>query len=181
MCLLGGHPDRVVGCPRQTRRRVPQDERARSVRIGCREHRGHDSAFPASKDRRPLRAGRVHDRSDVVHPLLQPGKRAQGCRVGQADAVLIEGDHATEGAQTPEESLEGRDFWPALEMKEPLRDEHEVDLALTQYLVRDVNFTAPCVSALREHIQENPARPVAWSSRGVHWASGLGIAPGHGA
>jgi hypothetical protein len=49
-------------------------------------------------------------------------------------------------------------------MKEPLRDEHEVDLALTQNLVRDVNVTAPCVSGLREHIQENPARSGAWSS-----------------
>jgi len=48
---------------------------------------------------------------------------------------------------------ERRDVPPRLEMAEPLRDEHEVDLALTQDLVRDVNVTAPRIPGLWEHIE----------------------------
>jgi hypothetical protein len=80
-------------------------------------------------------------------------KRARRCRVGQADPVLVEEDQATEGAQTPEESVHRRDVRPALEMEEPLRDQHEVGLALTQNLVRDVNVTTPRVPDLWEHTE----------------------------
>jgi hypothetical protein len=38
-------------------------------------------------------------------------------------------------------------------MDEPLRDEHEVDFAFTQDLVRDVNVTALRVAGLWEHAE----------------------------
>jgi len=43
-----------------------------------------------------LRADRVHDGSDVVHPLLKGGWRGQWYRIGHTGASLVEAQQPAE-------------------------------------------------------------------------------------
>jgi hypothetical protein len=77
-------------------------ERGRPVGVRRCEEEGQRCAVRRAMERRPLRAGRVHDGSDVVHPLLEWGRAGDGIR--DSAAALVEEDHPGEGREAAVES-----------------------------------------------------------------------------
>ena len=65
-----------------------KNEGARPIRIGRREQDAHRPTFRNPEERGALRAGSIHNRAHVVHPLFKG--RNPGTPVGQTGAALVE-------------------------------------------------------------------------------------------
>ena len=73
-----GHRPRVVLGPGRARAAAVADERLDALGIGRREQQAHRDALRDPEQRSALRAGGVHDRAHVVHPLSSVGASATG-------------------------------------------------------------------------------------------------------
>src|SRR2546426_7268002 len=89
-----------------------------------------------------LRAGRVHDRADVVHPLLQCGRRGERHRIGHTSASLIEAQQSAKGSQPVEEARERWLFPHDVDVAGPSGNEDEVELPVPDHLIRNAAFGA---------------------------------------
>jgi hypothetical protein len=67
-------------------------DRPRSLRVRRGEQERHRPAFGQPEQRSTLGSRLIHDRPDVVHPLLERRRRAHA--VGHSDATLVEDDQA---------------------------------------------------------------------------------------
>ncbi len=77
--------------PGERRRIAAVDDQARGAfGVGGRKQRRHDPALGDSEQRRALRTGRVEDRTDVVHPLLERGQWVDA--IGHPAPTLVEKD-----------------------------------------------------------------------------------------
>ncbi len=99
-----------------------------------------------AQQRRPLRADGVHHRPDIVHPLLEGGSGSH--RVRQPRAALVEHDQPGEAGQPLQEARDRRLGPLEVEVREPAPHVDEVEWALAQYLVGDVDIAALRVACL---------------------------------
>lgn len=90
-----------------------------------------------AEERCRLHPDRVQDGEHVVHLLFH--WRQLECPVRQPRTASVQDDQPREGSQTVEEARELGLFPLVFDMGELARDEHQVDRAVTDHLVRDVN------------------------------------------
>ncbi len=100
-----------------------------------REQDAHRPALGDPEQGRPLGPGGVHDRPDVVDPLLE--RRHLGDGVGQPGAALVEDDQARERAEPLEEASERRRLPLELEVGGEAEHEDQVDRPVADDLVGD--------------------------------------------
>jgi hypothetical protein len=139
----------VLGRPHAARKSAAHDERRRSLWISRGEQDTHGGPFREAVERRALRADRIHDRAHVVHARLQRRSAANGVR--HAGAALVEPDQTSEGRKLLQEGREGRELPLDLEVRHVPRDEDEVERAVTDDLVGDVDVAAARVAGLGTH------------------------------
>jgi hypothetical protein len=114
----------VVDVPNGPGTGVGQDEHRCSLRVGRREEHGHRAALGVPEDCCPARTRGIHDRADVVHPLLQGVQRSQRHGVGDARPALVEAKEPAERRQAAKEARERRLLPHHLDIAGPRRDEH---------------------------------------------------------
>ena len=120
-----------------------EEERLSSVRVGrCEQHRER-TAFRFAEDRRAFGPRGVHDRPDVVHPLLEG---APGDAIGKAHPALVERDHARERSESLVEPPVRGLLPHRREVRQGSRDEHDVARPFPVDEVRHVHITAPRVA-----------------------------------
>jgi hypothetical protein len=115
-----------------------EHQRLDALGMRRREDRRDRAAVPLSDDDRPRAAGRVEDRADVVHALLEGRHRIGRDRVGQPDAALVEDDQPEARSEAVEEADDRRLFAVQVEMRDPARDVDEVGRRGPEHLVGDV-------------------------------------------
>jgi hypothetical protein len=93
-----------------------------------------------------LGADRVHDGTNVVHPLLE---RADRNVVGEAHSALVEHDQPRERGEAVVEAPDAGLFAKHLQVREGAVDEDDVERALANGVVGDVDVTASRVTDLR--------------------------------
>ena len=132
---LSGRGPRVVGRLGRAPHRAVEHQRGDALGVGGREQDAHRPALGDPEQGRPLGPGGVHDRPDVVDPLLEG--RHLGDRVGQPGAALVEEDQARERAEPLEEASERRRLPLELEVGGEAEDEDQVDRPVADDLVGD--------------------------------------------
>ena len=73
------------------------------------------------------------------------------CLIRETGPACVEDDEPRERSEAAEEPREGRLIPLVLDMREQARDEHEVDGAVADDLVRDVDLATLGVSRLGRH------------------------------
>src|SRR5215470_1799147 len=135
--------------------------------MGGREHRGYARPLPPGQERGPGRSGGVHDRRDVVGPLLK-GRHPRD-PVGKTGAALVEQDQPAHGPEPVKEPGELRELPHHLQVRHPARDKDQVQLGRwASYLIRDIDVAGPGKPRLRNprHTETlTPAGPRARAHR----------------
>ena len=155
--LLGSSPG-VVGRGGQPGGRVEQHERATSLRKrGGQEQRA--SGPPSVKPRIAARFDPAASMTatDVRHLGLEVGETIERHRIGQAGAAPVEDDQAPDRRQPPPLAGQLRDLPERLDVVHPALDQHEVERALAQDLVREVDVAVLRVLGRRETVHGAPA------------------------
>jgi hypothetical protein len=98
------------------------------------------SAWPNSA--RPPGADGVHDRANVVHPLLERGQTVGRDGVGEPGPPLVEQDEPGERPEPLEEPGEPRLLPHEFDVGDEPGDVDEVEGSIADDLVRDAHFTA---------------------------------------
>jgi hypothetical protein len=122
-----------------------ENESGRAIRMGSCEQDAHGSTLRDPEQSRALGARGVHDRPDVVDPLLERGRLGDG--VGEPGPALVEEDQARESAEALEEASEWKRVPLKLEVGGEPEDEDDVDRPLAYDLVGDrgvARFGIPC-------------------------------------
>ena len=122
-----------------------QDEVRDAVGIGGSEQRAHASAFRKGQDRRSARADLIDDGADIVHSLFQG--RCTGHPVRQTLSSLVERDDPGEPCQSLQRGRISGQLVEHLDVGRQSRNQDDVDGAITQHLIGDVNVPAlrvPC-------------------------------------
>ena len=91
---------------------------------------------------RPSAAGRVHHRTDIVHPLFQRRQSIHRHTVGQTGATLVEVDHPAERAQSLHRVGDTRVLPQQLNVGHPTVHEHQVTRPGAEDLIRDAATVA---------------------------------------
>ena len=129
--------------------RVEERERARPLRIRRREERRHRTTVLRAEKHRARRPDGVEDGAHVVHACLQCGELP--AVVGEARPPLVEQDHAERSREALVEAAPVRRLPPEDEVREIVRDVDEVDIAVTDDLVRDRHVSAAGIADVRFH------------------------------
>jgi hypothetical protein len=96
-----------------------------------------------------LRADRTHHRADVVHPFLQRWQVLD--RVRQPDPAHVEEDQPPVAGKPAQEPL-GLGVVPhQLDVARPVEREHDVDWAIPDDLIGDLEIPAGGVLDVRDH------------------------------
>jgi len=146
--LLGSAPPRIVLSPDIGRTRPVEDQSRDSLGARRGKEQAQRAGLGEADDCRPLRVNDVHHGADVVHPSLEIGRAADP--VGESRPALVEHDEAAESREALEER--GRRAFPCLlgqVRQHPAVDEHQIDRALADDGVGDVDVAAPRVTDLR--------------------------------
>jgi hypothetical protein len=88
---------------------------------------------------RPLAARRVHDGPRVVHTHLERRQSVLRYAIGESNPALVEDHHARERSQTVQETDDPGLLPKALDVGDPTENEEDVDRAVAEGLVRDVD------------------------------------------
>ena len=130
-------PARIVRGGEPARGRRAEDQRGDPVGVGGGEQDAHRGAFGVAEQHRPGRAGGLHDRTHVVHPLFERG--VTGHPVGQPGVPLVEQDQPAQRGQPAEEASRLRVFPEQFQVAHQARHEHDVPLALAEDLIGQVH------------------------------------------
>ena len=131
---------RIVVVGRGARHAAVADERLRAVRIRGREQDAHRDALRDPEQRRPLRARGVHHGTYVVHALLE--RRRLRHRIRQSRAPPVEVDHPGERREAVEEPRRRLVLPDQLDVREIPVDQDQIEVALAEHLVGDVEVAA---------------------------------------
>src|SRR6266545_7655134 len=95
------HPSgpRILWRPDPLRERSERDERDRALWVRGREQNAHHTAFGVAKDGGSLRPGRIHHRTEVVHPLLQRRQVSDRDWIREARTSFVEQQEPRERRQ----------------------------------------------------------------------------------
>ena len=119
-------------------RESQKDQRGRPRGVGRGEEKFHRPALGKAHESRPLRAGGVHHRADVVHPLLESRELVYGYRIPESGASLVPENETSEGGE-PAKEAGGRRLLPdELEVGDPAMEKDQIERALAKHLVGDV-------------------------------------------
>ena len=88
---------------------------------------------------RPLGPRCVHHGAGVVHADLEGREPVLGHAVREPHASLVEDQYPSERGQAPQEPLDPRLVPHALDVRDPSEYEDQIDGAVAQYLIRDVD------------------------------------------
>ena len=159
---VGAHGYSSSGSRRLAIRPV-EDERARPLGVRGGEEDAHRPALREAEQRRPLAAGGVHHRPNVVHARLEVGQSARP--VGQPVPRLSKRIRRENDASRSRKCAMRRVLPVELEVGDEPGHEHEVERALADHLVGDVDVAALRVAssqARRRHrASTSPERPSA--------------------
>lgn len=123
-----------------------KNQRPRSFRVRRCEERTELSAHRGTKKRGTLGSDRIHDRPNIIHARLEV--RQVSRTVGQTGTAFVEQDQSSDGGEAAI-AIDVQGLFPSPHEVAEEIDEHEVEIALADYLVRDVYFAAAGVTDLR--------------------------------
>ena len=149
LALLARRGPVVIGRPGHLRHRLVQHQRPRSPRMCGGEQRGHRASLEPREHRRLFGPGGIENRDDVVHLLLERRRARHGVRQPRPPAV--EHDQSRERREPLEVPRDPRLLPVHLDLRHPARDVHEVDRAVADHLVGDVEVAAASVLSLWCH------------------------------
>jgi hypothetical protein len=132
---------------RRARHPAPANERLRAVRVGRREEDAHRDSFGRPQQGGPLGAGGIHDGPNVVHALLE--RRRLRHRIRQPGPAPVEGDHSRELREALEHARPRLRLPYELDVVDEASDDDQVEVALAEHLVGDVDVAASGVLRLR--------------------------------
>jgi len=156
----GSEAPRVIHVSKMPGAGVDEDQRRRPFAVGRGEEHGHLTAVGVPEERRPLRARGIHDRADVVRPLLQRRHRGQRHRVRDARPALVEAEEPAEGREAAKKTRDRRLLPHHVDIARPVEDEHQIQRAVPDDLIGDIAVLAPGVLRLGLHgPQLVPSRP----------------------
>jgi hypothetical protein len=156
---------------------APEKDYARdALGVGGGEQDAHRAALGESEEYRALRTDFVHDRANVVHPLLERGDAV--CSVGQALASLVERDNAGKRGKTAQEPRISNHFMHELDVRNEARDQDDIDGAVPHCLISDVEVAALRVACDR---QSEIAHGSRLQNLRAEWLSGSRIRSGRNA
>ncbi len=137
--VLVRHGERVVRRVVPARAGAEQDQRDRALRVRRGEQHGHRAALRHAEHHRALGADGIHHGARVVHPDLERWESILGHPIGQSDAPFVEHHHTGERREVREEPREPRLRPHLLDVRDPAHHEQDVDWAVAEHLVRDVD------------------------------------------
>ena len=156
LCLLVGPlAPRPLGVPALAHLCALENEPDGPLRMGRGEEHRERSALRLAHDRGTLAPDRVHDGADVVHALLE--RRRARDAVGHPEPALVEPDQTCELREALAPAAVLRKLPRDLQVRERTLDVHEVDRAVPDHVVRDVDAAAPHESDVR-HTGRFPPR-----------------------
>ena len=133
-------PERVVRCPATAHLGRPGHQRRDPFRVSRREQQRLCDRVLLHVQHRPLGAGGVHHRADVVHPRVQRRDRVGVDAVGQPGAAPVEQQQPRAGAQAAQQARGRRPLPDQLHVRhEAGQDRHHVDRSVADHLVGDVD------------------------------------------
>jgi uncharacterized protein (TIGR03083 family) len=160
--LLWNSP-RVTGSRREPGCRVEQDKGTTSFgKRGSKEH-GKRATFGEPQDGRAFRARGIHDGSDVRHLVSRSGRRSSGTGSDMPVPRRSKNDQTAEGSQPPLLAGQLGDVPEGLDMVHPTLDHHDVQRALAQDLVGEMDLAVLRVLGGGETVHGAQA----WQSRGA--------------
>ncbi len=164
-----GRTPRVVDTLHQPGGRVPEHERPTpfGVRRGKVQRERAPIGEPA--DRGLFAARGIHHRDDVLHLRLQVGQPVERHRIREAGPSTVEHDQTPDRRQP---SALARELWNRpvrLDVMDPALDLDDVEPALAEFLICEVNLSVSGVPGLwrRVHGQSFAESP-------DHWPRGIG-------
>src|SRR5439155_20786248 len=162
LAFFGRRRPRVFRIPDPAGVRSDGDQRRGSLRVGRGEEHRHAATLRLTHDRSTFGTGRVHHRTNVVHPLFQGGQVTIGDAVRHAGAAFVEQNEAAEGSEPASKSRLARLVPPGFEVRYPAGNMHDVARTVANHLVGDADGTAARVASggLRGHLRLNPALTV---------------------
>ena len=145
---LEGLAPRVILGPGESSAAVDEDERRRPLRVGRGENEGHDRGADPRHEGRSLGADLVEDRPDVVDPLLDRGKASTAIGSDSPVPRLSKTMTRLNDASWFSRRARGGNVPHGIDVAEPLVDEDEVDRAVAEDLVGDVQLTDAGIARL---------------------------------
>jgi hypothetical protein len=119
--------------------------------IGRGEQHAHRAALGAAHEHGSLRADRIHDGPQVVHPLFQRREISDRDRVGEPGAALIESDQSCKRAKAANAT---REWWilpSVLQVGNEAQHPDEINQAIPNDLIGNVDIAALSVERLGLH------------------------------
>ncbi len=138
--------------------RAEQDQAERSLRERRGEQPRHRTAPERAEQDGALGPSGVHHRPEVLHPVLHRRQRLGRHRVGQSGAGLVEQDQPRPLRQAVEEPREGWDVPREIEVRPRAGRQNQIEGALPDDLVRDVQVPRLRVSRPRIHAPQSRLR-----------------------
>lgn len=141
-------PGIVLGLPAGFRDGGIEDERPRPLRVGRREDDREGAAVALCEYHGLLAAGCVQDRPGVVHSAFERWQLVIRDTIREPGSTPVEDDE-TEGGCQPAEEPRDRGLLPVqVEMGDPAGDVQQIEGAVAQDLVGDVDGAASRVAHL---------------------------------
>src|SRR5271163_1155184 len=129
---------------------APEEDDVRdALGVGGGEQDAHRAALRESEEYRAPRTDFLHDRTNVVQPLLEGGNAVGS--IGQALASLVERDHAGERRKTAQKAGISKHFMRELDMRNEAWDQDDVDGPVPHCLIGDINVAAQRVACDRQY------------------------------
>ena len=128
---------------------VEEHEPRGPLRIRRREQRAHRAALRDAEQERLAAPGGVEHGPNVVHALLERRQRID--RIGEPRPAPVHQDEPREPREPLEERREGGLLPRVLDVRHPAGDEEQIDVALPDDLVRDVDVASARIARLGLH------------------------------
>ena len=122
------------------------------MREGGGKQDGERATLGEAEDGGPLRPGGIHDGTDVGHLGLEVGETIEGHGIGQAGSPPVVDDQAPDGGQPPPLARQVRDLPERLDVVHPALDQNQVEWALAQDLIGDVDVAVLRILRCRQTV-----------------------------
>ena len=142
-------PDVVVGRPQDPGRAVHDHQIADPFGVIGGQKQRADRSEARSEDRGPLASDRVHDRDRVLRPAGRRDRVGGTDARGHAHPAMVEPDDPAERRQPAVEAEHRRLGVDRVDRNERPRHHDQIDRAIAEHLIGDVQIAARCVASSR--------------------------------